>query len=148
MNSSLDWINASASVATVFALLAAIWQIRENRKQSRTNFEDDLDREYREIIRNIPVKAFLGEELENQEYQQALKYLYQYIDLSNQQVFLRQQGRVSKETWIFWRDGIQSNLSRHPFDKAWHEIKEKGQPSFSELIRLDISGFKDDPKDW
>jgi len=127
-------------------VVVAAWQIREAKKQAVTDFEDDLDREYREIINKIPVKALLGEELNEQEYQEALTYLYQYVDLSNNQVFLRQAGRVSGKTWVFWRDGIKSNLSREPFRRAWKEIKEKAQPSFSELKRLENSDFRDDPR--
>lgn len=136
------------AIGTIIALLIALRQISESRKQATTNFEDRLDREYREIIHHIPIKAFLGEKLNEDEYKEALTDLYRYIDLSNQQVFLRQQGRVRKETWVFWRDGIKSNLSRHPFDQAWKEIREKGQQSFSELKRLEVSGYSDDPKDW
>jgi len=137
-----------ASTATVIALGFAVWQIIEAKKQARTVFEDDLDREYREITKHIPVKAFLGEELSEKEFEQALPSLYQYIDLSNNQVFLRQANRVGEKTWEFWRDGIKSNLSREPFRTAWKLVKEKGQPSFSELKRLENSGFRDDPKKW
>jgi hypothetical protein len=64
MNQWLDWITAIASLATAGALFVAIWQLGEGRKQARTDFEDELNREYREIIHNIPVKAFLGGELQ------------------------------------------------------------------------------------
>ncbi len=148
MSNLLEWISAIASFATFLTLIVGVWQIKLSRKQAQTDFEDELDREYRDIIHNIPIKAFLGQRLDEQEYRDALPYLYRYIDLSNQQVFLRQQGRVGKETWTFWRDGIKSNLSRHPFDQAWKEIKEKGQQSFSELKRLEYSGFRDDPNKW
>ena len=148
MSEVLEIINSGASIATVIALGIAIWQIVLSRKQAQTDFEDGLDREYREIIHHLPIKAFLGETLDDKEYQEALPYLYRYIDLCNQQVFLRQQKRVGKVTWKYWRDGIKSNLSRHPFDKAWSDIKAKGQQSFSELKRLETFGFRDDPGSW
>lgn len=136
------------SVATSIAVVIALWHILVTRSQARTEFEDELDREYREITRHIPVKAFLGEELSEKEFDEALPYLYQYMDLSNNQVFLRQANRVGERTWGFWRDGIKSNLAREPFRTAWKRVKEKGQPSFSELKRLENSGFRDDPKKW
>ncbi len=49
MNQWLDWINAIASLATAAALLVAIWQLGEGRKQARTDFEDQLNRGYDNI---------------------------------------------------------------------------------------------------
>jgi hypothetical protein len=144
----LDYANAIGSIATAIALIIAICQFKDAKKQIKTDFEDDLDREYREIIRNLPIKIFLGEDLSPSEYQESLAYLYQYIDLSNSQVFYRQIGRVSDDTWRYWNDGIKSNLSKKPFKTAWLEVKEKGQQSFSELKRLENSTFQNDPKDW
>jgi hypothetical protein len=145
IQNNLELLNAIGSIATAAALFVAIWQIVLSRRQAMTDFEDEIDREYREIINQIPVKVFLGEELSDSEYQEALPYLYQYIDLSNKEVFLRQQNRVGKKTWKFWCDGIQSNLDQHPFDRAWCEIKEKANSSFSELRDLEASCFQKDP---
>jgi hypothetical protein len=111
-----------------------------------TDFEDTMNREYRELARQIPVKVFFGEELDPDEYKSAFPFLFQYIDLSNQQVFLRQIGRVSDKTWPFWRDGIRTNLKRPGFKQAWDEIKAKAQPSFSELRTLEKLSFTADPK--
>jgi hypothetical protein len=143
-----NFLEVIGPLATAAAVLVAAWQIKEAKKHAITDFEDDLDREYRQIIYKIPVKALLGQDLTEQEYHEALVALYQYVDLSNNQVFLRQAGRVSGKTWTFWRDGIKSNLSREPFRRAWNEIKEKGQSSFSELRRLENSGFREDPRRW
>jgi hypothetical protein len=141
-------IDAMGSIATAGALIFAFWQIREARLQATTSFEDALDREYRDIVHHIPIAAFMGEKLTPEAFEKALPFLYRYIDLSNQQVFLRQKGRIKKDTWIFWRDGIQSNLKRYPFNVAWERIKEHSQESFSELKRLENSEFSEDPRKW
>lgn len=140
----LDWITAIASFVTAFGVLLAWYQIREARKQARTQFEDNLAREYREIASQFPVKALLGKELDEKEYSEALENLYHYIDLSNEQTFLRQKGRINADTWKSWCDGIKSNLSRPAFKRAWEEIKPHVN-DFQELRRLEESDFKDDP---
>ena len=56
-------------------------------------------------------------------------------------------GRVSKVTWVNWRDGIRSNLERRTFRRVWEETKA-GSQSFIELRRLEDSGFADDPRCW
>ncbi len=129
-------------------LSLAWWQIREGRKQAVTSFEDSLAREYREIAQRIPVVALLGEPLSGSDLQANLDDFYHYIDLSNEQVFLRQRGRVRPDTWTNWRDGIQSNLKRPAFLAAWRLIKEKSPGSFEELRRLETANFQADPRDW
>ena len=71
-----------------------------------------------------------------------------YIDLTNEQIFLRQYNRVSAKTWENWRDGIKSNLARPAFKRAWNEIKLRVPKSFEELRRLEKVDFKDDPLKW
>ena len=94
------------------------------------------------------MKALLGDSLNDEEYAQSFSLLYHYIDLSNEQVFLRQQGRISKATWENWCDGIKSNLSLHTFSRAWQDIKPAAKDSFRELRKLEASGFQDDPYGW
>jgi hypothetical protein len=110
--------------------------------------EDDFGREYREIIRQIPVKALLGADLDEAEFQAAFQYFYQYVDLSNEQVFLRQIGRISPETWETWREGIEINLRLAAFKKAWEQVKAQAGETFTELQRLERSDFREDPLLW
>ena len=44
---------------------------------------------------------------------------YRYFDLSNEQLFYANRGRVSAETRQQWEDGIANNLSRPAFQAAW-----------------------------
>lgn len=86
----MDWpslISAGASVATAIAVLLAGWQIRLAKKQAKTQFEDDLTRQYREIIKDIPTDALLGRELSKDDYKNTRHAFYRYIDLSNEQFF-------------------------------------------------------------
>ncbi|MCF8082934.1 MAG: hypothetical protein K9M96_07555 [Deltaproteobacteria bacterium] len=144
---NIDW-SAVGSIGTALAVLVAAWQVRKNTQQAKTDFEDDLSREYRELARSIPVKAHLGQELEDDEFEEAYPSLYRYIDLSNEQVFLRMNGRISKATWRNWADGIKSNLHRPAFADAWKRVKKGASGSFDELRSLEQSGFSDDPHKW
>ena len=137
-------IQAAGSIATAIGVLLAWWQFRQGAIAARTHFEDDLDREYRELARQIPTGALLGKELTDNEQNESLKYFFHYVDLSNQQVFLRIHGRIGKKTWQYWCDGIESNLARPAFQKAWEYIKQESN-SFAELRRLEERRFKGDP---
>jgi hypothetical protein len=145
---TLDWINALAQLATFVGVIAVILQLRQSQEQSKTDFEDTVGREYREIASKIPTKALLGRELNDQEIDDYLDELYRYIDLSNEQVFLRKQNRIRPGTWENWRQGIESNFRRPAFKKAWEKIKVESDRDFSELRRLEAENFRGDPRKW
>lgn len=100
------------------------------------------------VARSIPVRAHLGKVLLPEEFEQAFPRLYQYIDLTNKQIFLRLNGRISRATWLNWQDGIKSNLKRPACAQAWARIKNGATGSFAELRKLEASGFEDDPLKW
>ena len=122
-----------ANVATAIAVIFAAWQIWLSKKQATTTFEDSLAKEYRELAARLPTKALLGEPLTDMEHSDSFDEMYHYFDLCNQQAFLADAGRISKETWKFWKDGITSNIRRPAFERAWSEIAARSNGDFSEL---------------
>lgn len=148
----IEWpeiIKLSASVAIFFGVVIAVIQIWQAKRQSITSFEDDFARQYREIIQRIPVKALLNEKLSDDDFQKALNEIYNYIDLTNGQIFLRRQNRIRSKTWENWQDGMKANLALPAFKRAWGMIKEKTPNNiFEELRCLEIWKFERDPKSW
>ncbi len=149
-----DWVSSVAEVGTAIAamvaavgVLFAYRQLCTSKKIAQAQFEDGLAKEYRELTSGIPTKALLGEDLSESEYQDSFDELFRYVDLTNEQVSLRQRGRISEEVWWYWLSGIQSNLRLPAFHRAWTEIKVKSK-SFEELRRLENEGFKTDPINW
>ena len=144
----LSEISAIASFVTAIGVFFAVLQLRLTKQQAVTTFEDTIAHEYRDLSTRIPKKAFLGEELSDDEYASSIREFFHYIDLSNEEVFLRKIGRVRCKTWTFWRDGIKSNLRRPAFKRAWDDISGKVPNDFKELRDLILSDYKDDPRDW
>jgi hypothetical protein len=144
----LELLTAAASLATAIGVIVAAYQIRLTRQLSRTQFEDDLTKQFREIIRRIPIEALLGDELSEEAYDRTRDDFFRYIDLSNEQVFLRRNDRVSARTWKLWCEGIKAFLSRPAFGRAWGEFKDKSPDTFKELRRLEREGYKIDPYEW
>jgi hypothetical protein len=122
-----------ADIATAVGVLIAAWQLWLAHRQSVTAFEDSFAREYRELAASLPTKALLGESLSDIEHAEAFDEFYHYFDLCNEQVYLHMNGRISEATWIFWRDGMASNLRRPAFKRAWKEIAGKTDSDFTEL---------------
>jgi hypothetical protein len=126
-------------IATASIAVIAWWELKQIRVQSRTTFEDSLTDEYRKIMKNIPTDIWLGSELKTikEEQQQGCRdAIFRYIDLSNEQAFLQDQGRVRPETWRIWREGIIYNMALPAFVEVWKEVAMKSPESFEFLRKL------------
>lgn len=141
------WISAVVSGVSALGLILTFYQVRLVKRLAITQFEDTLGREYRELAARLPTKALLGECLTDDEHKQALDEFIHYVDLCNEQVFLRRCGRISASTWENWRDGIQTNLVLPAFARAWSEIKDRSA-NFQGLRRLETEQYKSDPANW
>ena len=64
------------------------------------------------VLASVAVFALLRDALSEEDVNANLDDFYHCVDLSNEQVFLRQQGRIREATWVNWRAGIQTNLGR------------------------------------
>ncbi len=148
-SSCVSWeaISAIATSVAAFGVLLVLWQIWITRAIAQLQFEDALAREYRELCTTIPAEVFLKESLTDEQYKQTFDEFYRYIDLSNEQVSLRQRGRISYAVWESWCAGIKYNLGLPDFNKAWSDVKTR-TPSFQELRNLEALDFRSDPKYW
>jgi hypothetical protein len=147
MSITPEWVTAIATTIVAFGVFFAFQQLCTSKKIAQAQFEDRLAKEYRDLASGIPVKAMLGENLSETEYQKSFDDLFRYIDLTNEQVSLRQRRRITKEVWQYWLDGIKANLRLPAFDRAWTDIKVKSN-SFEELRRLEKEDFEIDPAKW
>lgn len=95
----IGW-NAMSSIATAIgSLVTAIGvafvgvQIRITKKHAQAKFEDSMDQQYRILSMGIPVDVLMGQEKEVREL------IYNYLDLSNEQIYLRAKECISSLTW-------------------------------------------------
>ena len=142
-----EWVSAVASTIAAVGVIFAFGQLRVSKNIAQLQFEDSLAKEYRELASRIPTKALLGDELSEAEYQSSFDEFFRYVDLSNEQISLRQRARIGPIVWQYWSSGIQANLALPSFNRAWSEIQGKCD-SFQELRRLQTEGFRHDPRTW
>ncbi len=139
-----------ASLATAAGVVLVWYQLVLGRKQTRTALEDDLNREYRVISAELPASAFFDvpdATLPVRAWQEDVVSYMRYFDLSNQQVFLRIERRISAKTWQLWADGIGDNLSREAFGLAWNYVRQHSPRSFNELASV-YEHWDHDPAYW
>jgi hypothetical protein len=141
-------VETIAGIATAIGVALGALQLYFNRRQERAEFEDELAREYRQLCQRLPPEALLGIQCAEQDVHASLANFLHYFLLTNDQVFLRQRGRITRKTWNDWRAGIASNLARPAFATSWLYIKEHSKNSFEELRALEASAFRVDPRRW
>ena len=136
--------NTIASIATAIGVCIAAWQIWESRKLSQTSFEDGLDQQYRNLAMDIPVDALIGKSV-NDKNGRLREIIYNYLDLCNEQIYLRGKKRISKTRWKDWNIGIKDTLSKPAFKVVWDEIKSTAPNTFTALECLEKNKFDIDP---
>lgn len=154
MSATTDIVSAMAAVVSAIATCVAAAgvfyarrQLQTSREIAQLQFEDALTKEYRDLVNRLPTKILLGERLTAEELPLAFDELFRYVDLSNEQIALRQRGRIGIVVWRHWCEGIQANLALPAFSEAWSAIKQRSE-SFKELRRLEAEEFKIDPSTW
>jgi hypothetical protein len=136
------------SFVTAIGVLIAAIQIWLTKRIAVSQFEDGFVKEYRSVAAKLPTRALLGEKLTEHELDGHMDEMFQYFDLCNEQIFLRQIKRIQPKTWVFWRDGMKRHFSKPAFSQAWQRIECKRLPEFEELSRMIKCKFSEDPAKW
>ena len=144
---NIDW-DSLVSIATAIGVLLAAFQLRISSKIAQSEFEDSIDQQYRDLARGIPVDALIGKNVSEDKKELTRELIYNYLDLCNEQIFLRRKKRIRKDTWVDWCSGMQSNLSKREFSTVWLEIKTASPKTFAFLERLEQDEFLGDPLNW
>ena len=128
-----EWVQTFASVATAVGVAIAARQLFVTKQQAQSQFEDSFAEQYRQISARIPLSSLLGEPLDDVELKSSLRAFYEYFDLSNEQAFLAERGRLRPETWANWREGIEQHMARPAFGQAWQALAPHLDGSFDEF---------------
>ncbi|RMA82691.1 hypothetical protein [Umboniibacter marinipuniceus] len=137
---------AIGSILTAIGVFLAGRQLRIAQTQSITEFEDSFDQQYRALTMEIPVDVLLGKPVKPEEREDVRELIFNYLDLANEQVFLRSENRILDATWRSWKEGIKSNLSKQGFEEVFDEVR--GVAGFTYLERLVETEFQTDPRQF
>jgi hypothetical protein len=143
----MNW-ETIASIATAVGVGIAAWQLWEGRMLAQTTFEDSFDQQYRNLAMQIPVDALIGLPVAQEDKKNARENIYNYLDLCNEQIYLRKKKRITSSRWVDWCAGIKENLGKPAFREVWEEVKNKSPETFSFLTQLEENSFKCDPAKW
>ena len=129
----LQSIASLTGIATSTSMIIAYRQLRLATRNTQVTFEDALAREFRQVSMRMPLKALLGQPLDDAEMESSLAAFYWYFDLTNEQLFLRRHGRISDIAWRSWEEGIERAMRRPAFVQAWRRLTLDSDSTFAEL---------------
>lgn len=90
----------------------------------------------------------VGKEVASELKTETRELIYNYLDLCNEQTFLRKKNRITVETWRDWSAGMEAHLKKPAFQSIWGEVKQESPGSFSFLEQLEKERFSVDPRWW
>ena len=136
MASILEWAAFLTAATSFVAITVGLVQLRQLRKQRVRDFEDLFVQRYWNIMDRLSLAAMEcdGPYDQTVEADDRLAVMA-YLRLSEDELDLRAERWVSKDTWEMWRTGIASQLSRWPFDAIWKEVSSR------EALRGDAGQF-------
>ncbi len=120
-----DTIATAANVATAAGVLAAGWQLRLTRRQMKLAFERTFVDRYEGIAARIPLSLLLGSVDAVTDSGATERALFDYFELCEEECYYRLTGRVSKESWCDWWEGISLNMRRPGIRSAWESLNEQ-----------------------
>jgi hypothetical protein len=112
----IDWYTI-ASAATAIGVGVGVVQLNLSKRLAQTQFEDSLVQQYRALAKEIPVDTLIGKEVPPDQRPAVRKLIFNYLDLSNEQIALRANRRIGRRTWLEWCEEIKENLEKPAFLK-------------------------------
>jgi polyphosphate kinase 2 (PPK2 family) len=121
-----DWI----SLITLAVLVIGIWVVwrqggRIYRQLALRNYAE-YSKRYEAILVNFPddIKSQNFNLKARPDYEQIMRQMRVYVDLSYEEWYLNKQGLVDREMWESWKAGVEAMFSKPAFQQAWQIIKQ------------------------
>ncbi len=126
-------------LATLFAVLLAVFQLGQLRKQRHRDFEDLFMQRYWGVMERLSPQAIEGTApadgyLSDTDRAAVLAYLHLVEDELN----LRAENWIRRDTWRIWRAGMASQLRRWPFSEVYVDVlaQEAARGDYGQLPHL------------
>lgn len=134
-----EWISAVATIAALTAILMAVTQMRLQSQQMHRELESQYTQRFWTLWDSRPL-TFLETNIISPSDR---PWIESYLALCNDQVELRERGRVTDGTWDYWARDIARFF--HTYDSLVTEAKD-GYPSLQRMLESDKTRlmFSDD----
>lgn len=121
-----EWISAIATIAALAAIKAAVNQMQLQSRQLHRELESQYTQRFWVLWDSRPHEFFRTNIIDKSDQ----PWIESYLALSNDQIELRERGRVTDDTWDFWvRDIIR-------FCYSYDSLIVEAQNGFTALSKM------------
>lgn len=135
---TFDVWSLALQIATLLAVIVAAWQLLFHSRQMHREFEALYVARYWEIMDRRSDSWVLSGRTKRSDSVVARSYL----QLCEDEIDCRRIGRVTDNTWVFWRDAILSQTSAAEYKRA---LADSGADEYPLLQKLRGLGPGYDP---
>lgn len=114
-----------SAIATTVGVILVLLQLKQNDKTETTKFENEIISRFITISNEITFYVmYLNPKTDKfkELIDDKLQGFYKYFDLTNQELFLMDDERISDETVEEWECGIIELMKLPSFQYAWERI--------------------------
>lgn len=122
----IEMIELAVAITAVAVAIYTIRREYENvASQLRYSYFADYAKRYSQIMEEMPADVFLPGDTDLIEMtEDHYKAMSRYFDLCCEEHFLNTKGRIDPSVWDDWKEGIETNMSKAVFKKAWKEMEK------------------------
>ena len=125
-------------VATAFAAVLVILQLRELNKQAKLAHFSDYTQRFNDIVVNFPEDIMSKDFVlaQRPDRDQLMRYFRRYLDLCFEEWFLHRRGLIANDIWRMWESGIKAGMGHPSIQQAWLIVKSTStfDPAFIAFI--------------
>ena len=139
----ISWVATAIGVfVAAIGVLVAVRAVHAANLQRRRQFETIYVQRYWTLIDQLSLDAHKGRQPPPVEVDGLMatpwhsqindtdqRVVRSYLRLCEDELELRQEGWISRETWAIWRTGIAAQLERWPFKPIWCEVDQQTGPA-------------------
>ena len=122
----------------VIAILGLMFTILSFRQQLRQNFFTDYTKRYQKIMLHLPEEFYTNEVTYKELQNEARAYLRAYFDLCSEEYYLKTSGKIDKEVWENWKQGIVYIFNKELILEAWSHFNQENYQDFSKWISTKV----------
>jgi hypothetical protein len=123
-------------------------QLKVQNAQIRTDLFAEYTKRYQEIMLHLPLDIekddFELNKCKKAEIDQTIRYIRVYFDLSAEEYFLHENGKIEEKVWQEWLQGMKYLINKPSFIRIWDEYycNTEYYSSFKDFVKSKIIGQK------
>ena len=131
----MNYFSLILNAITCLAILLAVWQLLFHARQMHRDMEMHFVEQYWQILSKATTEWRLTYLLEAPTSAEDKRVVHEYLQLCEDEIDLRANGRVTDSTWFLWASAINTVASIEHFDETIRDAPELMYPRLRVMMQ-------------